>query len=197
MFTGENRTPEYKKINPTGKVPALIDGDFCVWDSHAIAIYLVEKYARDDSLYPKDLKQRTLVNTRLFFDASQLFQRLYEILIPLYFGQMKEVPPKKVEETHLAYEVLEGFLKDGNSFVVGNSLTIADLSIWATLLSFRFLVPIDEEKFPMLSKWLERMNSRPTYDINQSGADEHIAFIRKCIDGQPIIPKLKTLPKVD
>lgn len=188
MHAGEHRKPEYKKINPVAKVPALIDGDFCVWDSHAIAIYMVEKYAKDDSLYPKDLIQRTLVNERLFFEASFLFQRLYEILIPLYFGQMKEVPPMKIAETHEAYGIIDGFFSNGNSYVVGNNLTIADLSIWATLLSFRYLVPIDEIKFPRLTKWLSLMNTRPTYEINQSGADDHIAFIKNCIKGRPIIP---------
>lgn len=191
MFSGEHRSPEFKKINPIGKVPALIDGDFCVWDSHAIAIYMVEKYAKDDSLYPKDLEKRTMINARLFFEASYLFQRLYEILIPLYFGEVKEVPKNKVAETHAAYEIIEGFL-DGNSYVAGDTLTLADLSIWANLLSFQFLVPVDEKKFPKLTKWLERMNSLPTYEINQSGANEHLTFIQRCINGQPIVPKILT-----
>lgn len=189
MFSGEHRSSEFKKINPMGKVPALIDGDVNVWDSHAIAIYLVEKYAKNDSLYPKDLVLRTMVNERLFFEASYLFQRLYEILIPLYFGQLKEVPQAKKDETLVAYEIIEGFFEKGNSYVVENNLTIADLCIWANLLSFRYLVPIDEGKFPKLTKWLELMNTKSTYDINQGGADEHNKFIKRCVDGKPIIPK--------
>lgn len=44
--------------------------------SHAIAIYLVEKYAKDNYLYPKnDLRLRSVINDRLFFDASFLFPR--------------------------------------------------------------------------------------------------------------------------
>lgn len=189
MFKGEHRSAEYMKINPMGKVPALIDSDFCVWDSHAIAIYIVEKFAKDDSLYPKDLMLRTMVNQRLFFEASYLFQRLYEILIPLYFGQLKEVPQPKIDETIMAYKIIEGFFEKGNSFVVEDSLTIADLSIWSTLLSFRYLVPIDDKKFPRMTKWLQLMNSKSTFGINQSGADEHIKFIQRCVNGQPIIPK--------
>jgi glutathione S-transferase len=186
MFVAEHRSPEFLKINPMGKVPALIDGNFNVYDSHAIAIYLVEKFAKSDSLYPKDLQQRTLVNQRLFFDASYLFQRLYEVLIPLYYGQHKEIPAAKITETHVAYAVVEGFFEAGNSFVVGDNFTIADICIWATLSSFCLLVPIDETKFPKLTAWLELMNSRATAEINKTGAQEHFAFVKRCVEGQPI-----------
>lgn len=191
MFVAEHRSPEFLKINPMGKVPALIDGDFNVYDSHAIAIYLVEKFAKDDSLYPKDLKQRTLVNQRLFFDASYLFQRLYEILIPLYYGKYKEIPEAKITETHVAYAVIEGFFNEGNSFVTGNNFTIADICIWATLSSFCLLVPINAVKFPKLTSWLELMNTRTTASINHTGAQEHLAFIKRCIEGQPLRIPLK------
>lgn len=192
MFAGEHRSPEFLKINPMGKVPALIDGNFNVYDSHAIAIYLVEKFAKNDQLYPKNLQQRTIVNQRLFFDASYLFQRLYEILIPLYYGQLKEVPEAKITETHVAYAVVEGFFESGNSFVCGNDFTIGDICIWATLASFCLLVPIDEVKFPKLTKWLELMKKRETAEINKTGAQEHLAFIKRCIDGQPIRIPAKT-----
>lgn len=191
MFAAEHRSSEFLKVNPMGKVPALIDGDFNVYDSHAIAIYLVEKFAKNDSLYPKDLQQRTLVNQRLFFDASYLFQRLYEILIPLYYGQHKEIPESKISETLVAYAVVEGFFESENSFVIGNNFTIADICIWATLSSFCLLVPIDKTKFPKLTEWLNLMNSRSTAEINETGAQEHLSFIKRCIDGQVIRPPAK------
>lgn len=50
--------------------------------SHAIALYLIEKYAQDDYLYPKnDFKLRTVINDRLFFDASFLFPRGLNIFV--------------------------------------------------------------------------------------------------------------------
>lgn len=186
MFAGENRTEEYKKHNPFGKVPVLIDGDSSIWDSHAICIYLVEKYAKNDDLYPKDLKKRTKVNQMLFFEASHLFQRFYEIAVPIYFGMNKIAPQHKVVEVNMTYEIMEKFFSGENSYVCGDFMSIADLSIWSTILSFRYLVPIDGEKYPRLDGWLKLMNSRETYEENQKGANDHIALFERCINGNPM-----------
>lgn len=177
MYNNEHKSSNYNQINPLGKVPALVDGDLCVWDSHAICIYLVEKYAKDDTLYPRDLIKRTKINQLLFFEGTFLFQKMYEIMVPMYFGKVREIPQEKINDMNLAYEIIEGFLKMDNKFLIGNDLTIADLSVWSTLLSVRFLVPIDDHKYPKLERWLRRMKTRDTYDINQNGANQHYGEI--------------------
>lgn len=70
LRVGEHLKPEYLSINAAGTVPMLMDGDLKVFDSSAIAIYLVENYAKDDSLYPKDPVQRVKVNEKLFYVSS-------------------------------------------------------------------------------------------------------------------------------
>ena len=60
----------------------LVDGDVTIFDSQAIAMYLVEKYAKTDVLYPKDdLLLRTKINERLFFIASYMFPRVFQIFV--------------------------------------------------------------------------------------------------------------------
>jgi glutathione S-transferase len=83
LYREENLTSEFLSINPTGTIPALVDvdGNVKVWDSHAIGIYLVQKFAGDDQLYPKDFLKRTAINERLFFEASFLSSRLFEICV--------------------------------------------------------------------------------------------------------------------
>merc|ERR1712113_1233935 len=61
LMKGEHMTPEYLKINPQHNVPALVDGDFKLNESRAIALYLFNAYGKDEKLYPKDAKVRAMV----------------------------------------------------------------------------------------------------------------------------------------
>ena len=77
LGNGENMTEEFLKMNPQHTVPVLDDNGDILWDSHAIIIYLVEKYAKDDSLYPKeDILKKAKINALLHFDSGVLFSRL-------------------------------------------------------------------------------------------------------------------------
>jgi len=181
MFAGEHLTPEFKKINPTSTVPAFLDSDgTSVFDSSAISIYLVEKYAPGHSLYPSDLKLRTRINERLFYVASYIFPRMYQIFVPGYFGNENEVPKGKVDQIIRGYEEIESFLKE-NDYLAGNSVTLPDLFLWSNMLSLEQIIPIDNEKYPKFTAWLGRMNGLPTYALNKEGADGHIVFYRDCI----------------
>ena len=72
----EHLTPEFIKINPQHTIPTLVDNGFSVWESRAILSYLVDKYAKDDSLNPKDPKKQAVVNQRLYFDMGTLYSRI-------------------------------------------------------------------------------------------------------------------------
>lgn len=82
MFKKEQYNEDYLKINPQHTAPLLVDGDYVLSESRAIAIYLAEKaFPNGHSLYPTDLKQRGLVNQRLYFDATVLYPRIRAICV--------------------------------------------------------------------------------------------------------------------
>jgi glutathione S-transferase len=102
LLEGENLQPPYLKVklpahphpniflfcfqlNPQHTVPTLVDDDgFTLWDSHAIMVYLVSKYAKNDALYPKDLKKRALIDQRLHFDSGVVFAQLRRIVVSVF-----------------------------------------------------------------------------------------------------------------
>ena len=69
----EQEAPEYTKYNPNGRIPALIDhlnGDFVIWESNAIMLYLVDRYDKERKLTVTDEKEKYSLVQWLFFQAS-------------------------------------------------------------------------------------------------------------------------------
>ncbi|KAI4470439.1 glutathione s transferase d10 isoform a-related [Holotrichia oblita] len=163
----ENPDKQKQLLNPQHTVPTLVDGDTVITNSHAISIYLVEKYGKNDALYPKDVVRRTLVNQRLFFDEGTMFQILYLTMTYSVIRKEKipELNKKRAEE---AYKFLETFLK-GQEWVAGNSLTIADLHLITTVTTLNILFPFNNEKYPNIVKWVERCQALPYYIENARG----------------------------
>lgn len=65
------------------------DDGFVLWESRAIASYLVRQYAEDDSLYPKNPQLKALVDQRLYFDATTLWPRIRAITVWNFFDFYK------------------------------------------------------------------------------------------------------------
>lgn len=81
LFQKEQINPEFIKINPQHCVPTMDDDGFVLWESRAIAQYLVESKAPDSGLYPSDIQERALTNQRLYFDLGTLYTRIRAICV--------------------------------------------------------------------------------------------------------------------
>ena len=161
LIAGENRRPEFLRINPAGKLPALVDGDVVLTESVAIVLYLAEKYA-DGGLLPADLEARAQVNRWLLFAATELEQPLWRIsrntfLYPEEQRQPSDVTIASREFIEMA-AVLDAHMQ-GRQFVVGDGVTVADLVLAYTLdwANEQHLL----DGLPKLLAYMERMYARP------------------------------------
>ncbi|EDW48449.1 GM21874 [Drosophila sechellia] len=174
----EDSSEDFLKKNPQHTVPVLDDNGTLLWDSHAIAAYLVDKYAKSDELYPKDLVKRAIINQRLFFEASAIFPGLINVVGPFWTTGCTVVPQEKLDSIHRGLKILETFLSS-SSYLVGDSLTLADLLSGPTVSALRAAVDIEPVEYPKVCAWLDRLNQIPYYKaINEGPVQGYVAFLR-------------------
>lgn len=179
LIAGEHLSAEYLKLNPQHTVPLLDDDGFILPDSHAIMTYLVTKYGKDDSLYPKDPKQRAIIDHRLHFDSSVLFVRGLVISRGLIFEGEKAIAPKLLAAIEESFTITEKFLEKSN-YVAGDQLSIADFSFVTTITSWSgAFAPLSEAKFPKIAAWIKRMQQLPYYKENQVGLDVYLSLMKE------------------
>nr|UCR60995.1 glutathione-S-transferase [Aphelinus asychis] len=160
LMAGENKKPEFIKMNPQHTVPTLDDNGFYLWESRAICTYLIEKYAKNDSLYPKNPKQRAIINQRLYFDMGSLYNSFAEYYYPQVFARAP-ADPEKLKKLEESFEYLEKFL-DGQDYVAGSALTVADLVLIPSVSNLTLFSDFDLGKYKNTSRWLKRMESEAT-----------------------------------
>ncbi|KYN34226.1 Glutathione S-transferase 1-1 [Trachymyrmex septentrionalis] len=161
-MAGEHLTPEYEELNPQKTVPFLIDDDLKISESRAIMAYLVDQYGQDDTLYPRNIEARALVNQRLYFDLSNLFASIFECYV-LLRKEIDTCDPAQFEKLLENFQIMNNFL-EGQAYAAGDNLTIADLSLVASVTT-AMIFGFDLGEYNNISDWLERIQtSAPGYE---------------------------------
>ncbi|XP_053692127.1 uncharacterized protein LOC128740592 [Sabethes cyaneus] len=172
LIAGDHLKPEFVKMNPQHTIPLIIDEDGTVlYESHAINTYLATKYGKGSNLFPDDVVTRAKISSALHFDSGVLFARLRFYLEPILYYGSTETPQDRIDYLYKAYQLLNDTLT--SDYIVGNNLTLADLSCVASIASMHAIFPIDVTKYPKLAAWLERLSKLPYYKAtNYEGAQE-------------------------
>ena len=144
MQAGAHREPEFLAINPIGKVPAIVDGDFKLWESGAILLYLAEKYGKITSL-----EQRAeLAQWMLFANAT---------LGPGIF-----VEASRERETPRLLNPLNQIFEQ-QTFLVGEQFSVADVAVGSTLAYIPIMLKLDLSAYPAVINYIKRMSERPAF----------------------------------
>nr|ANS56595.1 glutathione S-transferase delta3 [Micromelalopha troglodyta] len=176
LHHGDHLKPEYLKLNPQHTVPTLVDDGLAIWESRTIMCYLVNKYGKGSSLYPEEPRARALVDQRLYFDIGTMYARFADYFYPQVFGGAPADKDKlaKIED---ALQLLNTFL-EGQKFVAGPNLTLADLTLVASVSSFE-ASDVDFKKYANVKRWYETMKTTaPGYqEANEKGLDAFKALV--------------------
>ena len=161
LTKGAQKNPAYLKINPNGRVPALVDGDFKLSESNAIMQYLASKKP-GNPLWPEDLHVRADITRWQFWQAAQWNRGagmlVWENFIKKFLTLGAPDPAKIKEGTemfHASAGVLDGHLQ-GRKYLVGDGLTLADFSV-AAMLVYAGPGHYPLENYPNIRSWYARI----------------------------------------
>lgn len=176
LLEGEAQTPEYLRLNPAGKLPTLVDGEFVLTESVAIVVYLAEKYPHK-RLLPTDLQLRAQLNRWMLFTVTELEQPLWRIARHSFLYPEEQRLPADIElargEFRQMATVLENHMK-GREFVVGDRVSVGDF-ILAYTLDWG-----NEEKLldhcPSLLAYMKRMYERPKAPMRIAAAAKSVGL---------------------
>ena len=148
LLAGDQRKPDFLRLNPNGKVPTLEDGDFRLWESNAIMQYIASKKP-NNSLWPQDERVRADISRWQFWRMGDWGKAtatlVWENLIKKWVtgGDPDPEEVKRGEELfHGVATILNGHLQSRN-YLVGSEVTLADFSVAA------FMVYAEPCRFPL------------------------------------------------
>lgn len=163
ILSGAQKEPWYLKINPNGRIPAIIDkanDNFAVFESGAIMIYLAELTGK---LLPTDVKGRSLVMQWLMFQMGGVGPMMGQANV--FYRYFPEKLPAAIEryqnESRRLFEVLDTQLKD-NEYLAGD-YSIADIANWCWVRTYDWS-GVSVEGLDNLQRWLKVIRSRAAVD---------------------------------
>ncbi len=157
LRSGAQKQPEYLAICPNGRIPALVDHGFVVFESGAIMLYLAEKTGR---LLPRDAQARSRALQWLMFQMGGIGPMMGQANV-FYRAMEEKIQPaidRYQNETRRLFEVLDGQLQ--RQEWLADEFSVADIANWCWVrLHFWSGVALDD--LPGLSRWKLAMDSRP------------------------------------
>ena len=182
-IAGENQTPEFMNVSPTGKIPAIeIDG-LRLFESNAINRYLAA--SNNSLIYPQDAGKRAIVDAWMDYVAIHAAHALGRVLFNRVFAPMTG---QKVDQDSIRvgleflgkyFPILEKQLSQ-NPYLAGKEFSLADINLLAVLDPCE-LAQISIDRYPALKKWRTGLKSQPFY---QKCYSDYTQFVQDAINAK-------------
>ncbi|NJK77128.1 MAG: glutathione S-transferase family protein [Oscillatoriales cyanobacterium RU_3_3] len=145
MQAGAHLEPDFLAINPIGKVPAIVDGDFKLWESGAILLYLAQKYGK----MPASLEQQAEILQWVMFANATLGPGIF-------------VEATRDRETPRLLKPLDRIFEK-QPFLMGSEFGVADAAVGSILAYIPMMLKLDLSPYPAVLDYIKRITERPAF----------------------------------
>jgi glutathione S-transferase len=145
LQAGEHRQPEYLAINPIGKVPAIVDGDFQLWESGAILFYLAQKYGN----LPSSLEEQAKINQWILFGNATLGPGIF-----VEASREREMPKLMTPLNQILAK---------QPFLLGDEFSVVDVAVGSILSYIPLMLKLDLSEYPAVVDYIQRISERPAF----------------------------------
>lgn len=174
IFAGEGQSQDYLRLNPQGKVPTLVDGNFALWESNAIVQYLAER-AGDSALFPRDGRNRADILRWQFWESTTWAPPcgvyIYENVLKPLLGKGeadREELRKADEKFHRGAKVLNAHLAN-RPWLLGDTMTLADISV-APVLMYAESARYPLAGYEHITAWFSKIQQLPAWIATEPAA---------------------------
>ena len=166
MAFGKTNEPAYLAMNPNGRVPTLVEGDFVLWESNSVMRYLAMAHGQGSPVYPEAPKRRAGVDRWLDWTLSTV----QPVDRPVFWALVRTPPDKRdmaaiqrdVDAEAVVWRIVAAQLAS-RRFIEGDDFTLADIALGAYARRWLGVVGITKPTFPDLERWFAELSARPGF----------------------------------
>nr|WP_249128750.1 glutathione S-transferase [Bradyrhizobium lablabi] len=166
MAFGKNDQPEYLAMNPNGRVPTLVDGNYVLWESNSVMRYLNLAYGKGSPICPQDARTRAAVDRWLDWTLSTL----QPVDRPVFWALVRTPKEKRdmaaiqkdVDAEAVVWRIPEALLAR-RRYIEGEQFTIADIALGAFARRWFGVEGVSKPTLPNLERWFAEISKRPGF----------------------------------
>ena len=168
-------TPEYRAMNPNGRVPTIDDEGFVLWESNSIVRYLAMQYA-PELLYGKDTRTFASASRWLDWENNELLPPQHDMVMHLIRLPERQRDRQKLEKARLDFirrlEIMEVEL-GRTCFMCGERFTFGDIALGLRVHRWR-LFALEAPAMPNIDRWYREISARPAFHVWTAQPEHHL-----------------------
>lgn len=158
-------SPQYRALNPNGRVPMIEDDGFVLWESNAIVRYLAARYGDDTSWYPSDVRVRAQADKWMDWTTASFAGPFRDVFWGVLRTPADQQDWLKINAASKTCAELLSIVDQALSekpYLSGDEIGMGDIPLGSFIYAW-FEMPIERPQMLHLSAWYERLKLRPAY----------------------------------